>query len=47
MDYHIKTVKALPAPCDHPTKDLFDQADNQKRGKKNKINPNLMKYTYL
>jgi hypothetical protein len=47
MDYHIKTVKALPSPGDHTLKDFFDQTDNQKRGKKNKIDNSLKKYTYL
>jgi len=28
-------------------KDFFDQTDNKKRGKKNKIDNNLKKYTYL
>ena len=31
MDYHIKVVKALPAPGDHTLKDPWDQTINKKK----------------
>ncbi len=47
MDYHIKVVSALPPPSHYNLKDPFDQEDNQKRGKFNKLDLSLNKYTYL
>lgn len=47
MDYHLKVVKALPAPSNYNLKDPWDQAQNQKEGNTKKIDPSLMKYTYL
>ena len=47
MDYHIKVVKALPSPGDHTLKDEWDQTNNQKKSKQNKLDLSLSKYTYL
>ena len=47
MDYHIKVVKALPAPIAHPPKDPWDQAINKKKSNFHKLDLSLSKYTYL
>ena len=47
MDYHIKVVKALPAPGDHTLKDPWDQTINKKKSNLNKLDLSLSKYTYL
>lgn len=47
MDYHLKIVKALPAPSTYNLKDSFDQSINKKKGPTRKINSSLSKYTYL
>lgn len=47
MDYHIKVVKALPAPCAHNLPDGFDQTQNKKEANKHKLDKSLSKYTYL
>lgn len=47
MDYHIKTVKVLPAPDSHPPKDPWDQALNAKKSKLNKLDQSLSKFTYI
>jgi hypothetical protein len=47
MDYHIKTVKALPSPFDHTLKDPWDQTLNKKKSRANKLDPKLSKTTYL
>ncbi len=47
MDYHIKVVKALPSPVDHPTQDPWDQAINQKKSKMHKLDLSLSKNTYI
>lgn len=47
MDYHIKVVKALPAPSIYNLGTEFDQTENKKEGKAKKIDNKLIKYTYL
>ena len=47
MDYHIKVVKALPSPGAHNLADPWDQTENRKAGANIKIDPKLMKYTYI
>ncbi len=47
MDYYLKVMKAVPPPSHYNLKDCFNQEDNKKRGKSNKIDKNLIKYTYL
>lgn len=54
MDYHIKIMKVLPASCTitiilgtYNLGDMFDQTDNKKESKKHKMDPKLMKYSYL
>lgn len=47
MDYHVKVVKALPAPNAHNFKDPWDQTKNKKEGANRKIDPKLIKYTYI
>ena len=47
MDYHIKVAKALPSPCAHNLGDPWDQTQNRKAGTNIKIDPKLMKYTYI
>lgn len=47
MDYHIKVVKALPSPGDHTLRDEWDQTNNLKKSKQNKLDLSLSKYTYL
>lgn len=47
MDYHVKVVKALPAPDAHPPADPWDQTINKKKSKLNKLDLSLSKYTYL
>lgn len=47
MDYHLKVVKALPAPSLYNLKDPLDQADNHKKSKFRKIDSSLSKYTYI
>lgn len=47
MDYHIKVVKGLPAPPAYNLKDPWDQTHNKKQGHNRKIDPKLMKYSYL
>lgn len=43
MDYHLKVVKALPAPSAHDLGDPWDQTNNRKRGTNIKIDPKLSK----
>lgn len=47
MDYHIKVVKALPAASHYNLGDPWDQTENKKEGAARKIDPKLMKYTYI
>jgi hypothetical protein len=47
MDYHMKVVKALPSPFEHPPNDPFDQTHNKKRSHFNKLDLSLTKNTYL
>lgn len=47
MDYHLKIMKPLPAPSHYNLKDPFDQETNRNRGKSNKMDKSLKKYTYL
>jgi hypothetical protein len=47
MDYHLKVVKALPSPLDHPTKDPWDQTINKKKSRLNKLDLSLSKNTYI
>lgn len=47
MDYHIKVVKGLPAASAYNLGDPWDQTENKKEGTNRKIDPKLMKYTYI
>lgn len=47
MDYHLKVVKALPAPDSHPPHDPWDQTHNRKKSAQNKLDHSLSKFTYL
>lgn len=47
MDYHIKVVKVLPASCTYNLGDPWDQEKNKKSGTNRKIDPKLIKYSYL
>ena len=47
MDSYLKVTKDIPSPSHYNLKDSFDQEDNRKRGKFNKLNKDLIKYTYI
>ena len=47
MNYHIKVVKALPASSNYNLGDPWDQSLNKKSGTNRKIDPKLIKYSYL
>jgi hypothetical protein len=47
MDYYLKVMKDIPEPSHYNLKDPFDQETNQKRGKFNKLDKDLIKYTYI
>lgn len=47
MDYYLKVMQAVPPPSHYNLKDFFDQETNQKRGKFNKLDKSLAKFTYL
>lgn len=47
MDHYLKVMRAVPPPSQYNLKDPFDQEANQKRGKFNKLDKSLVKYTYL
>ncbi len=47
MDYYLKVMKAVPPPSQYSIKDLFDQTNNKKKNKFNKLDNSLIKYTYL
>lgn len=47
MDYYLKVMKDIPEPSHYNLKDPFDQEINRKRGKFNKLDKDLIKYTFL
>ena len=47
MDYHVKVVKALPAPDAHPPADPWDQSINKKKSKFHPLDKSLSKRTYI
>ncbi len=47
MDYHLKIMKPIPPPSHYNLKDPFDQEINHKKGKHNKVDLDLIKYTYI